>query len=539
MPAKRAPRGNSPASRPHHSKGGAASSSARTPRTAGRSGKPPARSGRPSAARPVRTAPEQAATTPETNGETRLQKFLAAAGLGSRRQCEELIRTGRISIDGQPIDNPGVNVDPLTQVIEYDGERLKPERLKYFVLNKPKGVLCTNHDPAGRPRVIDLFAKEQVRLFPVGRLDEESEGLLIVTNDGDLAHQLAHPRYRIYRTYRIQVAGHPTGEKLQELKDGIYFREGKFKVISVHRLAKQGKSSFLEIVLGQGHNREVRRLFARIGHKVLSLERVAFGPIRLDKLKSGQYRELTKTELEELRTILVRNRSTPAPEMKTGRDEKRSRPERTERNSDRKPERNSERKPYRKTDENRAATTHDEPQKKRIRRPVAEGTTAVRTDRDRKSTGTGARTQRSSSTGKVPGSRTSGRPSGSTTSGTRTTGSRTPGDRTTSNRTTGSRTSSDRTTGSRTTGNRTTGSRTTSNRSTGSRTSSDRTTGNRTTGSKTTGTRTTDDRVTDSRATGYRAHSNRKPTKAAAGKPKAKTSAPPKKSNGPKTYDFG
>ena len=156
----------------------------------------------------------------ETPTEFRLQKFLASAGLGSRRQCEELIRTGRVTVDGLPVENPGINVTPLKQVVEYDGERLKPERLKYFVLNKPKGVLCTNHDPAGRTRVIDLFAKERVRLFPVGRLDEDSEGLLIVTNDGDLANQLAHPRYRIYRTYRVQVAGFPTNEKLQQLRDG-------------------------------------------------------------------------------------------------------------------------------------------------------------------------------------------------------------------------------------------------------------------------------------------------------------------------------
>ncbi len=256
-----------------------------------------------------------AETTPtEVQTEFRLQKFLASAGLGSRRQCEELIRTGRITVDGLPVENPGINVRPLEQLVEYDGERLKPERLKYFVLNKPKGVLCTNHDPAGRTRVIDLFQKERTRLFPVGRLDEDSEGLLIVTNDGDLANQLAHPRYRIYRTYLVQVVGFPTNEKLQQLKDGMFFRDGKFKVMNVRRVKKQGKSCFLEVVLGQGHNREVRRLFARVGHKVISLERTAFGPIKLRKLKPGEYRPLTKRELEELRDILTRNRSTPGPE---------------------------------------------------------------------------------------------------------------------------------------------------------------------------------------------------------------------------------
>ncbi len=320
----------------------------------------------PSQKRPSSPVRQKAAAAiaeqPAPPAEFRLQKFLASAGLGSRRQCEELIRTGRITIDGLPIDNPGINVNPLKQVVEYDGERLKPERLKYFVLNKPKGVLCTNHDPAGRTRVIDLFQKERVRLFPVGRLDEESEGLLIVTNDGDLAHQLAHPRYRIYRTYLVQVVGIPTNETLQQLKDGMYFRDGKFKVMNVRRLGKQGKSCFLEVVLGQGHNREVRRLFARVGHKVLSLERVAFGPIKLQKLKTGQYRELTNKELQDLRDILTRNRSTPGHEFAKQDEEK---PKERPRRPSRGPKRDSQAAP-----EANAGGQSTGP-KKRIRRPGA------------------------------------------------------------------------------------------------------------------------------------------------------------------------
>ncbi|MBV11204.1 pseudouridine synthase [Rubinisphaera sp.] len=266
-----------------------------------------------SQSRPRKSKAERPVEAPE---EYRLQKFLASAGLGSRRKCEEIIRSGRIMVDGEPVDNPGMNVNPLTQVISFDEERLKPQPHKYFALNKPKGVLCTNHDPAGRARVIDLFEKERVRLFPVGRLDEESEGLLIVTNDGEFANQLAHPRYRIYRTYRVQVVGDPKPEQIQQLKQGIYFKEGKFKFVNVHRAGRQGRSTFLEVTLGQGHNREVRRLFARIGHKVMSLERIAFGPIKLGKLKSGQYRPLTDGELNELREMLVRNRQTltPTPE---------------------------------------------------------------------------------------------------------------------------------------------------------------------------------------------------------------------------------
>lgn len=305
--------------------------------------------------------PSMHTSTPpvEVPAEHRLQKFLASAGLGSRRQCEELIRTGRVLVDGEPINNPGINVDPEKQVIEFDGERLRPQPARYFVLNKPKGVICTNHDPAGRFRVVDLFEKERVRLFTVGRLDEDSEGLLIVTNQGDFANQLAHPRYRIYRTYRVQVTGSPSPEKLTQLKDGMFFREGKFKFLQVKRVGKQGKSTFLEVTLGEGQNREVRRLFARIGHKVMTLQRIAFGPIKLGKLKPGEYRALRPAELEQLREILTRNRSTmkttPKPESKRPRRESRPKAESEERRTPR---------------SSQPARSGGHPAKKRITRPT-------------------------------------------------------------------------------------------------------------------------------------------------------------------------
>ena len=205
----------------------------------------------------------------------------------------------------------GTTVDPSRQQIALDGEPLKIERKKYFVLNKPRGILCTNRDPAGRPRVIDLFPPDSPRLFPVGRLDEESEGLIVVTNDGDLAQKLAHPKYRIYRTYHVHVAGVPNRPTLESLREGMYFAEGKFRVHSAKLLKKQGESSHLEIILTEGQNREVRRLLARIGHKVLRLKRVGFGPIRLERLKPGEFRELTRNELADLHEILQRNVSGP------------------------------------------------------------------------------------------------------------------------------------------------------------------------------------------------------------------------------------
>jgi 23S rRNA pseudouridine2605 synthase len=242
----------------------------------------------------------------------RLQRYLAACGLGSRRGCEELIVAGRVTVDGEVVDELGAKVDPQRQKVALDGEALHMERKKYYVVNKPLGVLSTTRDPQGRPRVIDLFPPGGPRLFTVGRLDEDSEGLLIVTNDGDLAQKLAHPRYRFYRTYHVQVAGDPKREELNQLKKGLHFAEGRFKVHDIRPLRKQGKSMHLEVVLTEGQNRELRRMFARLGHKVMKLRRVAFGPIHLGRLRVGQFREVTREELAELFAILARNLASGA-----------------------------------------------------------------------------------------------------------------------------------------------------------------------------------------------------------------------------------
>ncbi len=230
----------------------------------------------------------------------RLQKALAAAGLGSRRACEDYILAGRVSVDGQVITDLGRRVDPYTQRIEVDGELLKQERKLYFLLNKPRGVLCTNHDPAGRPRAVDLIPATNARLFTVGRLDENSEGLLIVTNDGELANRLAHPRFRIPKTYQVQVAGIPSTETLAQLRKGMRFSDGFFRVQHVRRLRKKGQSAFLEIVLSEGRNREIRRLLAKVGHKVIQLKRVALGSLQLGRLATGRYRPLKAREIQLL-----------------------------------------------------------------------------------------------------------------------------------------------------------------------------------------------------------------------------------------------
>jgi len=252
----------------------------------------------------AKTMPNKRTRTEEddSRGE-RLQKVLAAAGFGSRRQCEELILAGRVTVDGRVSDDLGVRVDPRTQQIALDGEVVRPERKVYYMLNKPTGVLCTSRDPSGRTRVIDLFPKNSPRLFTVGRLDENTQGLLLVTNDGELANRLAHPRYQVPRTYHAQVAGIPNREVLGQLRQGLHFAEGRFRVQRVRRLRTKGNSAVLEMVLAEGGNREIRRLLARVGHKVMRLERVGFGTLKLGRLAPGRYRPLKPPELKALREL--------------------------------------------------------------------------------------------------------------------------------------------------------------------------------------------------------------------------------------------
>jgi 23S rRNA pseudouridine2605 synthase len=243
----------------------------------------------------------------------RLQKLLAAAGVDSRRKCEEYIITGRVTVDGEVVTDLGAKADPETQDVRLDGERLRPQKKRYYLLNKPPGYLSTNYDRAGRPRAVDLVPARGGRLFTVGRLDEASQGLLLVTNDGELAQQLAHPRYQVPRIYRIQVAGIPTQETLAQLRKGLHFTEGKFGLKRTKRLKTHGQSAFLEVELTQGHNREIRRLFARVGHKVIWLQRVGFGPLRLGDLPVGKSRPLRTDEIKALHEFVGAGRRREKP----------------------------------------------------------------------------------------------------------------------------------------------------------------------------------------------------------------------------------
>ena len=230
----------------------------------------------------------------------RLQKVLAAAGFGSRRDCESLIQEGRVEVDRQVVTQLGTRVDADRQEVRLDGIVLRQPRYVYLALNKPPGVVSTNRDPQGRQRVVDLVPSD-IRLFSVGRLDRFSEGLLVLTNDGDLANHLTHPRYGVEKTYRVRVAGNPSVESIRQLRHGVYLSEGFARVASVRIKKRHGKSTELEIVLDEGRNREVRRLLARIGHKVIQLCRVAIGPLRLGEMPVGSYRQLTRREVRQLR----------------------------------------------------------------------------------------------------------------------------------------------------------------------------------------------------------------------------------------------
>ena len=240
-----------------------------------------------------------------SGGLERLQKVLAAAGIASRRQCEKLILEGRVEVDKQVVTKLGTKVDLATQSVQVDGVPIVQSQLVYYVINKPKGVVCTHRDPSGRVRITDLVPDETARMFSVGRLDRESEGLILLTNDGGLAQQLAHPRYGVEKTYHVQVAGLTDRAILQRLREGVQLAEGKVGVAAVRMKRAYKQSTILEINLREGKNREIRRMLAALGHKVQRLKRVGLGPLKLGKLPQGESRMLEHSELLAIQRMLA------------------------------------------------------------------------------------------------------------------------------------------------------------------------------------------------------------------------------------------
>src|SRR5690242_17601849 len=200
---------------------------------------------------------------PKSGAIERLQKVLAHAGIGSRRACEDVILQGRVTVNGQVVRELGTKVDPAHAKIAVDGQPIHLERMVYYAVSKPKGYVSTNNDPSGRPRVVDLLPEIPQRVYTVGRLDEMSTGLILLTNDGELANKLAHPKFGVEKLYRVVVAGTPEREVLQKLTDGMWLAEGKVRAKRVRIVGSRGQASVMEMVLAEGKNREIRRMLAK------------------------------------------------------------------------------------------------------------------------------------------------------------------------------------------------------------------------------------------------------------------------------------
>jgi pseudouridine synthase len=231
----------------------------------------------------------------------RLQKILSKAGITSRRKAEKLVLEGRVQVNGTVVTKLDFKADPSRDHIRVDGKRIKGlEPRVYIALYKPRGVLCTRMDPLGRPIVTDLVRGTRVRLYPVGRLDADSEGLVILTNDGDFFQHLVHPRYQKPRTYLVKVKGMPVDKAIQLLRQGVRLDDGLTQPAEVKPIRVLRANSWWQVVVREGRNRLVRRMFEKVRHPVLRLVRVKYGPLGLDNLKPGQYRYLTREEVATL-----------------------------------------------------------------------------------------------------------------------------------------------------------------------------------------------------------------------------------------------
>ena len=246
----------------------------------------------------------------------RLQKVLAHCGVGSRRECETFIEQGRVEVNGQVVTKLGTKVDPSADEIRMDGEKVGLEQLVYYLVHKPAGYLCTSKDTHGRPKVIDLV-KEHRRIYTVGRLDEASEGLLLLTNDGGLANIICHPRYQVDKTYRLTVRGPVPPAALERIERGVWLAEGKTAPAQIRKLERKGPNTVVTVTLWEGRNRELRRMFAKVDLRVTHLVRTAIGPLRIQELPVGAYRRVGPEELGFVRDRMREDwKPKPAPRMR-------------------------------------------------------------------------------------------------------------------------------------------------------------------------------------------------------------------------------
>ncbi len=238
----------------------------------------------------------------------RLQKYLAGAGIASRRKCEELILQGRVEVNNFVVTELGTKVDPRKDIIKVDDKLVKYKEDKhcsYILLNKPKGYLTSLSDPFGRPTVLDLLKGVKERVFPVGRLDFNSEGLLILTNDGELAYALTHPAKEVEKVYIVKVKGIPSSEKLKTLSKGVTLKNNyKISPCNIYLLKTVNGNAILKVKIKEGKKRQIRKMAEYIGHFVLKLRRIQTGPISLKGVKPGEYRYLNKEEIKSLKKII-------------------------------------------------------------------------------------------------------------------------------------------------------------------------------------------------------------------------------------------
>ncbi len=237
--------------------------------------------------------------------EIRLQKLIAGTGLASRRKAEQLIAAGRVTVNGKVVNELGTKVDPARDHVKVDGKHLSAAQpFVYLMLNKPKHVMSTLDDPGGRPTVKDFLRGVSVRVFPVGRLDFDSEGLMLLTNHGDLAQALLHPRYHVAKTYLIKVKGILTDDEIRQLERGVKLEDGMTSPAQVKKISKAEQNSWLEITIREGRKHQVKRMLEAVDHPVIRLTRVKMGPLSLGRLEPGEFRFLTDREANMLRDLV-------------------------------------------------------------------------------------------------------------------------------------------------------------------------------------------------------------------------------------------
>jgi 23S rRNA pseudouridine2605 synthase len=244
----------------------------------------------------------------------RLQKIIARSGIASRRKAEDLIRQGLITVNGESVMTLGTKVDPVRDHIKVNGRHLKSQPPDMFlILNKPLGYISTLHDPVGRPTIKALVPKPSLRLFPVGRLDFDSEGLLLLTNNGDIAQACLHPAHHVPKTYLVKIKGILEDPEIQQLRHGLMLEDGPTAPARVKKAGKAEANSWVEITIHEGRKHQVKRMFEQLGHPVIRLKRIQFGPLNLGTLPPGQTRYLTDKEANALRHLLIESKTPLLP----------------------------------------------------------------------------------------------------------------------------------------------------------------------------------------------------------------------------------